>query len=145
MPSRQRLNILIEVNQPAPRTCNRACAYLIYPVDQGLGTIPGDMFNHLDPIIVQEDCRDQRDASVRCEGVADQEVTNRQSEKLQAHFRNSWARAGILVPAALYQCPQIFRESWMCRSRWTSALCYGQHSRDRWIVSERNRAGEDLY
>ena len=45
---------------------------LVYNIDEGLGVIPREICNHLGLIMVCENCRDQRNALVRCEGTVDQ-------------------------------------------------------------------------
>ena len=45
---------------------------LIYYVDKGLGIASRETSNHLDPIIIREDARYQRDAFIHEDGVADQ-------------------------------------------------------------------------
>jgi len=47
-------------------------AYLVYDVDKVLGVVAGEMFDHLHLVAVREDSRDQGDAFVYIEGMADQ-------------------------------------------------------------------------
>jgi hypothetical protein len=47
-------------------------AYLIHYIDKGMGVVSGEMPVHIDPVIIREDRRDQRDALGRGEGMADQ-------------------------------------------------------------------------
>jgi hypothetical protein len=54
------------------------------------------------------------------------------------------ASEGVLFPAALHQCPQFFREGWMRRPWWASALGYGRYSHGRCVVPEWNRTSEYL-
>ena len=49
-----------------------------------------------------------------------------------------------MIPAALRQCPPIFRERWTCWSRRALALCYCHHSHERCGVAERNPTSEYL-
>ena len=46
--------------------------YLVYHIDKGLGIVSGKMLDHLNLIIVQEDCCDQGNALFCGEGTADQ-------------------------------------------------------------------------
>ena len=43
-----------------------------YPIDEGLGIIPGKLHNHLNLIAVREYFRDQRGALIRGKSMADQ-------------------------------------------------------------------------
>ena len=49
-----------------------------------------------------------------------------------------------LIPAALYQCPQIYYETWVCRTWRALAPYHGRRSRGTLLITERNRAGECL-
>jgi len=50
-----------------------------------------------------------------------------------------------MIPAALHQRPQGFCEGWVCRPWWSLALRDGQHGRESWKITERDRASEYLY
>ena len=60
------------------------------------------------------------------------------------YLQNLWAQAGILVPAAFRQCPQLSCEGWMCRPRWTCAQCYVQCGHVGCLTVERYCTGEHL-
>jgi hypothetical protein len=61
----------VGVNRPVPQGSKSKSTYLIYCIDNILGIVPREIFSHLDVIVVRENCRDQRDALVRGEGIAD--------------------------------------------------------------------------
>jgi len=50
------------------RTC------LVYDIDKVLGIVAREVFDHLNLVAVREDSRDQGDAFVRGEGIADQPI-----------------------------------------------------------------------
>ena len=52
--------------------CNCAGTCLIYRIDEGLGIIPREVFDHLDLITIGEDGRYHRDAFVGGKAGADQ-------------------------------------------------------------------------
>ena len=51
----------------------------------------------------------------------------------------------VVIPAALYQRPQIFSESWMCRPRRALALHYCCHGYELRNTTKRNLASEYLH
>jgi hypothetical protein len=46
-------------------------AHLVYHVDKGLSVVPTEVTDHLDLILVREDCPNERDDFVRGEGAPD--------------------------------------------------------------------------
>lgn len=62
----------MKVNPPVPRRWRRVEAYLIYCIDKDPGTVFREAPDHLDPIAIREDGRDQRDASFYGGGIFDQ-------------------------------------------------------------------------
>lgn len=46
--------------------------YLVYNVDERLGIVPREIFDHLDLIIIRENFRNQSDTFVHGKSIADQ-------------------------------------------------------------------------
>jgi hypothetical protein len=71
-PNRQGVEVLVGVNQPVPQRPKSASIYLAYRIDSVLGIVPEEISSHPDLVMVREDRRNQRDAFVRGESMADQ-------------------------------------------------------------------------
>ena len=61
------------------------------------------------------------------------------------YFRSFRAQVRVVIPAALYQNPQILSESRMCRSRRALALHYCCNSHEPRNTTKRNLASEYLH
>jgi len=68
--------------------------YIIYPIDKGLGITPREAFDHLNLVIIQEYCRNQRCALVPGGGLVGQLLP----DWLFATYKKTVRLAGVLLP-----------------------------------------------
>ena len=71
------MEVLAAVNRSVPQVKGKqkgASTYPVYRVDKALGIVPKAISDHLDLIVVREDCRDKRDALVRGKCMAGQSL-----------------------------------------------------------------------
>ena len=66
------MEIQIKINCLLLRTQNRVETRLVYHIDKGLGIVLREVANHLNLIVVREDCCDYGDALIPSEGITDQ-------------------------------------------------------------------------